>query len=256
MRGFFVLLFVVLGVQSMAEPLFYSSVTSNDIDYITKRDPSAYGCKTYIGTDLKEMPDGQGGPLMRDGTHVFELHFKDGVEMQVWVSAAVGSERSAAKQVVKIQQPLGKLPTMMRREIGHVVIHQGDRGAFAEDQGHFFVLHTNNIAKRISTHDLEETVFHEAMHASVQSKLLKSSKWRSAVRKDKGHVTEYSQTDAQEDFAETGLMIYTYLRDPDRLPANVRSAMERTIPNRIAFWRSRFPETGKEFFRVASYGEC
>ena len=66
-------------------------------------DPSAYGCKTYIGTDLKEMPDGHGGPLMRDGTHVFELHFKDGVEMQVWVSAAVGSERAAAKQVAKIQ---------------------------------------------------------------------------------------------------------------------------------------------------------
>lgn len=43
MRGFFVLLFVVLGAQSMAEPLFYSSVTSNDIDYITKSDPSAYG---------------------------------------------------------------------------------------------------------------------------------------------------------------------------------------------------------------------
>ena len=145
---------------------------------------------------------------------------------------------------------------MMRREIGHVVIHQGDRGAFAEDQDHFFVLHTNNIAKRISTHDLEETVFHEAMHASVQIKLLKSLKWRSAVRKDKGHVTEYFQTDAQEDFAETGLMIYTYLRDPDRLPSNVRSAMERTFPNRIAFWRSRFPETGKEFFSVASYGEC
>ena len=89
---------------------------------------------------------------------------------------------------------------MIRREIGHVVIHQGDRGAFAEDQG---------------------------------------------------HVTEYSQTNAQEDFAETGLMIYTYLCDPDRLPANVRSAMQRTIPSRIAFWRSLFPETGKEFFTVA-----
>jgi hypothetical protein len=83
-----------------------------------------------------------------------------------------------------------------------------------------------------------------------------ASKWRSAVRKDKGHVTEYSQTNAQEDFAETGLMIYTYLRNPDRLPAKVSSAMERKIPNRIALWQSRFPEKGKEFFSVASYGEC
>jgi hypothetical protein len=90
MRGFFVLLFVVLGVQSMAEPLFYSSVTSNNIDYIAKHDPSAYGCKNYIGTELKEMPDELGGPLMRDGTHVFELHFKDGVEMAFSCSQGQG----------------------------------------------------------------------------------------------------------------------------------------------------------------------
>jgi hypothetical protein len=51
-------------------------------------------------------------------------------------------------------------------------------------------------------------------------------------------------------------MIYTYLRNPDCLPAKVSSAMERMIPNRIAFWQSRFPEKGKEFFSVASYGEC
>lgn len=75
----------------------------------------------------------------------------------------------------------------------------------------------------------------------LKVKFLNSSKWRSAVRKGKGHVTKYSQTNAQEDFAETGLMIYNYLRNPNRLNAKVRSAMERTVPNRIAFWRSRFP---------------
>ena len=63
----------------------------------------------------------------------------------------------------------------MRRMLDHVVIHRGNATAFAEYLGHFFVLYSANIKVRIRNHDLEETVFHEAVHATLDYKYTRSA---------------------------------------------------------------------------------
>lgn len=240
--------------MAAADPLFPNSVVSNDIDFITKKDRSMYGCMAYRGLARQEMPDKRGGDLF--GTaHVIAVEFQDGTEMELWVSDAL-SRREAEGYAAKLGPALGRMPTMMRRKMGHVVVHKGDETAFAEDQGHFFVMYSRNIDKRISTHDLEETVFHESMHAALQAGELGKSAWKRAVRSDGAAITAYATTQPQEDFAEHGLFAYTYLRHPERLPANVRRAVAEMIPARLAYFETLFPAKGEEFLRVGSYGAC
>ena len=79
------------------------------------------------------------------------------------------SWKTALKSVEPVAEAVGELPTFMRATLDHVVIHRGDETAFGESEGHFFVLYSVNIRTRIRNHDLEETVLHESVHATLDS---------------------------------------------------------------------------------------
>jgi hypothetical protein len=247
---------VIWASAAQGAPLYPNSVVSNDIDFIRTSDPSAFGCLAYLGTDRREMPDKRGGPLFQEGVHVFDARFQDGTTVEIWVTAKLGGRAAAEHVALQASGPLGRLPTMARAPLRHVVIHDGDETAFAEDQGRFFALYAGNMAKRIRTHDLEETTFHEAMHASLQIDHLRKPAWRRAVQADNAYVTRYASTQPQEDFAEHALFAYTYLRTPERLPADVRAAIPQIMPNRLAYFAKLFPSTDQTFQRVGPYGGC
>lgn len=71
-----------------------------------------------------------------------------------------------------------------------MVLHKGDEVAFGEEEGHFFVLYSENIRKRVKTHDLEETIFHESIHATLEKDHAKSQKWLEAQKKDGDFITK------------------------------------------------------------------
>ena len=83
-----------------------------------------------------------------------------------------------------IGDALGKLP--------HVVLHKGDEVAFGEKLGRFFVLYSENILKRVKIHDLEETIFNEAVHATLEKEHAKAPEWLEAQKKDGGFITKYA----------------------------------------------------------------
>lgn len=242
--------------ELQAAPLFPNSVTSNDIDFIREKDRSAFSCIGYMGTERREMPSKLSNDLFQDGVHVFEMNFKDGTRVEILVSGEIGAKSRAKNVAMQLAGPLGKLPTMMRDPLQHVVINKGDATASAEEKAQFFILYDANMAKRIGTRDLEETVFHETMHASLQQKMLNSAAWKKAVRKDRGFVTEYARTHKGEDFAESGLFAYTALRHPERLGDAVFEGVNRIMPNRIAFFANIFPPKGKEFQKVGPVRRC
>jgi hypothetical protein len=124
------------------------------------------------------------------------------------------------------------------------VVHKGGRDttAFAEDKGHFFVIYSDNATKRIESHDLEETFFHEGTHASIQVGHLGGRAWRNAKAADYAYITDYAKTEDQEDFAESALFAYTLIHHPERFPDHERQKIEKQIPNRIAFFRSVYAE--------------
>ena len=227
-------------VPSAGSPLYRSSVVGTDFDFITEDDPSAFERLEYVGLKEFEMPDKRGGgePLVQNA-HVFNAYFTDGTKIGIALDKDFGSREAAEKDAMRYTPRLGKLPSLYRQNLKHVVVHKGgaDTTAFAEDKGHFFVIYSDNASKRIGTHDLEETFFHEGTHASVQASLLEGTAWKKAKALDRASITEYANSDDQEDFAESALFAYTLIYHPERFPASDRAKIEKQIPNRVAFFR-------------------
>lgn len=226
--------------RSGGAPPYRSSVVGTDFDFITAGDPSAFDRLEYVGFKDFEMPDkrGIGKPLVQKA-HVFEAYFTDGTKVGIALDQEFGGRQAAEQDALKYAPRIGKLPPLYRRNLKHVVVHKGgvDTTAFAEDKGHFFILYSDNAAKRIGTNDLEETIFHEATHASIQVEHLGGAAWNRAKELDDAYITDYAKTEEGEDFAESALFAYTLIHYPERFPAVERAKIEKQIPNRIAFFR-------------------
>ncbi|TNC48360.1 hypothetical protein FHG66_14680 [Rubellimicrobium rubrum] len=228
--------------EAMAEPLFPNSVVSNDIEFIAADDPAVFGCLRTLGQATQEMPGAlDTDELMVEGVHTFAVAFADDTEVGVWVHPSVGTQADAEAVAALLVGPIGRLPAVMRRTLSHVVIHSGDHTAFGEHLGHFFVVYADNVRARIATHDLEETVFHEAVHATLDAAWAQSEEWRQAQAADGAFITEYAAADPEgEDLAESALFAYAHLRHPDRLPPEVARGVEAIMPARLAFFERLF----------------
>ncbi len=254
--GIFLGAFLLLGVHNLSffgisshagptapAPLYPSSVVGTDFDFITDDDPNAFQHLEYVGFIQFEMPDKRphSEPLVQDA-YVFEAYFNDGTQISIAMDKDFGSREVAEQDAQRYTPRLGKLPTLYRMNIRHIVVHKGgpDTTAFSDDKGHFFIIYSDNATKRIGTHDLEETFFHEGTHASIQSHYLTSAAWQNAKAADNAYVTEYAKTDDQEDFAESALFAYTIIYNPERIPVSERAKIEQLIPNCIAFFRTIF----------------
>ncbi len=237
----FLCLFIICTITNAQNPLFPNSVVSNDIDFIRDTDPDSFVSLEFVGREDKEMPSSQSNELFDEDTFVFEATFSDGETIELWCHSSFVTQAAAQEYAEKACPRLGKLPVFQRNMLNHIVIHNGDAGAFAEIQGQFFVLYSDNMDRRISTNDLEETIFHESVHASYQFMFQNDPSWLNAQLSDPAFVTEYGQENpALEDMAESALFAYTFITYPGRLSEDIELWLETNIPNRIEWFRGLY----------------
>ena len=251
------ILFVIcVGGQVLAGPIFPNSVVSNDLEFIQTNDQSVFSCVAFQGTKRAEMPDKRRDELFDPGAFIYVTNYKDGTSVGLWAHSDFGSQAATLKSVEPVAQAIGKLPTVMRSKLGHVVIHKGDETAFGEADGHFFVVYSDNIHTCIRNHDLEETVFHESVHATLDARYLRNRAWRTAQRADGAFVTEYAaDLPNKEDMAESALFAWALLVHPGRLPQNVETLVRQIMPNRLVFFEDLFLRK-PIFHQVGSEREC
>jgi hypothetical protein len=232
---------VALGSVATGAPLYPNSVVSNDLEFIATSDDSAFACLSFEGRREAEMPDKRTDSLMVKDAFIFTANYTDGTTVGLWAHAKFKSEKKALQSVEPVAEAVGKLPKFMRSTLDHVVIHRGDETAFGESEGHFFVLYSANIKTRIRNHDLEETVFHESVHATLDSKYVRSKEWLAAQKADGDFITKYAKRlPKKEDMAESALFAWTMIMHPGRLPANVEARAREIMPNRLAFLEGLF----------------
>lgn len=229
-------------------PIWPNSIASTCWDLIRGSDPDARTGFTYLGERTREMPPS----LTHQDAHyerayVWRVTFSDSRFIDILMSEDYGSLSLAADDARQYARRLGKLPAFMRNGIRHVVGHVGDANFYAEHSGHFFVIFSQRAATRIANNDLEESFFHEAVHAALQSteggmglNLMETPEWQRAVGADEAYITDYAMSDGQEDFAESALFGYAMTFYPERFTDAEREAIQAQIPNRLAFWRRHF----------------
>ena len=98
------------------------------------------------------------------------------------------------------------------------------------------------MAVRLRQNDLEETIFHESIHAAFDVSFANSADWQAAQDEDGAFITQYAADNpTQEDLAETGLFVYTLLTNPARLSTDIEEWMRENMSSRIQFFISIFP---------------
>ena len=235
------LFLVATAAPAKAKPIYPNSVVSNDLEFIATSDTSAFACVRFDDRRTAEMPDRRKDGLMAKQTFIFTAHYTDGTSVGLWAHADFKTRQRALTSVKPVAEAVGKLPTFMRRTLDHVVIHVGDETAFGESDGHFFVLYSENIKTRIRNHDLEETVFHESVHATLDKRHANSGKWRKAQKADGDFITKYAKRlPTKEDLAESGLFAWALIMHPGRLPAKIEARTRKIMPNRLAFFEDLF----------------
>lgn len=222
-----------------ASPLFQNSIVSTDIDFIMSEDSSAFLDIQYIGQSEQEMPDRRNDVLMDASAYVFEASFSGGKTVGIYAHSSFGSLEVAEKYAQMLSGPLGKLPEVQRSKLSHVIIHKGDETAFGESEGHFFVLYSQNMETRIRNHDLEETVFHESVHATLETIYQNDEDWLKAQAADGTYITDYAKSLPNlEDLPETAIFAYTMIEHPGRLSPEIEEWVHNNIPNRFEFFKT------------------
>jgi hypothetical protein len=225
-------------------PPYRSSVVGTDFDFITESDPDTFDRLEDKGRGAAEMPDksDRSASLVQEA-FLFVAHFNDGTRVRLAIDADFKTQDSARQEALRYTPRLGKLPTALRRGVERVVIHKGGENVTAFSDVGLMVLYADNATKRIGTHDLEETVFHESVHAAWDKTHAKSAEWQDAQKKDGGYVTDYARRNPQgEDLAESALFACTLLHHPNRIPKEEEARIARAIPNRIAFVEKLLPK--------------
>jgi hypothetical protein len=240
----FMLLLAFTPASADDEPLYRSSVVGTDFDFITESDPNTFVRLEDNGKGTAEMPDkSDRSASLRQQAFLFTAHFNDGTRVNLAIDRDFQTQEAARTEALRYTPRLGKLPTALRRGVERVVVHQGGENVTAFSDVGLIVLYSDNATKRIGTHDLEETVFHESVHAAWDKGHASSAGWKDAQNKDDGFVTDYARKNPKgEDLAESALFAFTLIHHPDRIPKEAAAKIARAIPHRIAFVEKLLPK--------------
>ncbi|KAF0243799.1 MAG: hypothetical protein FD180_3054 [Planctomycetota bacterium] len=247
-----VLLLAASSSRADEDPLYKSSVVGTDFDFILDSDPDTFVDLKSLGEGKAEMPDksDNAAPLVKSA-FLFVSNYKDGTSIDIAVDIRFEKEELARKEALRYTPRLGKLPTVLRRGVSRLVIHKGGEDTTGFSDVGLIVLYSDNATRRIGTHDLEETVFHESVHAAWDKEHRESPTWLEAQKKDGCFVTEYARKNPKgEDLAESALFAYTLVHHPERIPKDHAERIRRAIPARIVFVEKLLP-AGKPIHFVA-----
>lgn len=209
-------------------------------DIIRKDDPTTFVCLEAAGRGDRQIWDKRvdGEPVI--SAYLFNARYSDGPSIEIAINPEFGSPEAAEKEASRYTVALGQLPASLRTGIGRFSVHQGGKG-FHAGTGQI-VFYAGTASKRESYNHLEESIFHESVHASWDAKHRLAPDWLRAQREDGGFLTDYGRKSPdREDLAETALFAYAILRHPERLPPADSEATVKAVPNRIAYIRSLLP---------------
>lgn len=234
------------------DPNFHlKSTSSSPYLIILESDPSTYTCLEGKGKVRREFPRESctSDSCLTVEVHLFIAHFEDGTSVEIQVDPAYNDVAEARGLALKVAQPLGQIPTFLRKDIDRGLLTKGEGGAYS-DIGAFF-LASDYIDKRINEKKLAHTIFHESIHAVLEDNrgLHQTAEWKSAQATDGRFITDYAEKSPQrEDMAETALLAYALQYLPGRIPKDDEFTIKKLIPERLKFLSTVLPQKGDKIF--------
>ncbi len=214
----------------------FSSTADTVFDIITVDDPSTFVCLSYQGRTIRQMWDKRVDNEFDFNVYLFQAHFSDSPPFDIIVNPEFGSREAAEAEARRYTRGLGQLALVFRHGIRQFGIHRG-MPTYSAGSGKIFV-YADRTSLRISQDHLEESLLHEAVHATLDRQYAGSDEWKAAQASDNRFMTRYAQSRPEgEDLAETALFAFGLIRHPGRIPPVDSRDILSAVPARIAVVR-------------------
>lgn len=218
----------------------FSDTAGTVFDIIQTGDPSAFVCLRYDGQAARQIWDKRvdGEPVIE--AYLFSALYRDGAKIEFAVNPEFENAEAARAEALRIAPALGQLPGTLRAGIARFNLHKGDAAPHAGTGSITF--YQDTITQRLSYKHLEESLFHESVHASWDAEHRLAPDWQAAQMADGRFLTGYAQSRPErEDLAETALFAYALSHHPDRFPPVDSADTRRAVPHRLAYIAGLLP---------------
>ena len=229
---------VAIALVADTAPPFAGTVYVNP-NIITSAEPSSLRSVTYRGRAERPFSDLDAGSTDDQNVYLFDVRFEQRtVEFEVHPEYG---DQEAAREQVNIHAPtLGRLPRALLLGANEVEISiAADFNNFsATNNNDAGIFHVSSTAgeRNLQQGWLEELLFHEAVHVSLDNRYRRTPGWLAAQEADGRFISDYARDHTDfEDLAETTLMWFAVRYQPDRLTSSELNAVLDTVPNRLAY---------------------
>ena len=236
------LLISLLLALSSCEPapaaaIMFDGTIFVDPDIITNTDPSMYSYLTPAGSANRQMYDNRVNAWTEVKAVLFTATYTNGRKIEMQVNPEFGNGAAARSQAEFYAKAIGLLPQPLLKDVLTVAIQKGNQ-AFGGGNSNLLI-HTDRGAEYISQGILEETLFHEAAHTSLDPYFLGSTDWSNAQSRDGRFISNYArQNPNREDIAESVLLYFGVTYRSQRMDPMMVEAIKVTMPNRIDFFHA------------------
>ena len=205
-------------------------------DILDASDPTSLESITYAGRGERLIFDRRVNAWITVDAYLFDAQY-DGPDLEFQVNPEFGSVEAARTEVEKYAPVIGRLPTALLSRAAKVHVNAGDELLGGNGYDRSFLIHTDHAARSLDNGFLEEELFHEAGHISMDPAHLDTDGWRTARQSDGVFISDYARDfPDREDVAESILPYFAVRYRPDRLTDAERSAILRAIPNRLIYF--------------------
>ncbi|MCY4600264.1 MAG: hypothetical protein OXF27_10135 [Acidobacteria bacterium] len=249
--GVAVALLILPQTPVLADPPFPGTAYISP-DIITSADLSALTDVTYTGRGGRTIWDYRVLDWIIVNAYLFEARIH-GRSIEFQVNPEFGSEDAARAEVDTYARALGRLPAILLARAEKVHVNAGQpqhpdaarRGRMggrvpkvfgANFYDRSITIHTGFGQAILRDGFLEEVLFHEGVHVSLQNHQ-DTPGWRAAQEADSEYISDYARDFPDgEDVAESMLPYFALRYRPGRLSASQRAAIREAIPNRLEYF--------------------
>ena len=216
---------------------------------ITAADPTTLQSVEYIGRGERVIWDYRVLDWITVDAYLFNASIGSrDVEFQV--NPEFGSEAAARSEIGIYAESLGRLPAVLLANLAKVHVNAGrpahpdavrlqpPRRVFGGNRfDQSITVHTGTGEEYQAGGFLEEVLFHEGAHVSIDRDVLNDPAWRDAQQADGGFISDYARDNPdREDVAESILPYFAVRLVPGRLPPADHDAIEKAIPARLRYF--------------------
>lgn len=239
-QGFLAALLLIPGFASAQPDPPFSDTVGTVFDIIRMEDPSAFVCLRYDGRGARQIWDKRvdGEPVVE--AYLFTARYSDGAVIEFALNPEFGTVATARAEALRYAPALGQLPGSLRAGIARFNVHGGDKAPHAGTGSITF--YSETTTQRLGYRHLEESLFHEAVHASWDAAHRLAPAWIAAQTADGRFLTDYGQRRPErEDLAETALFAFALSHHPDRFPPVDSADTRAAVPHRLAYIAALLP---------------